>query len=367
MRVFRFSLLISLLGLLLALVPGLYAQGGGDNPIATVAPDFLYLRSNPTTTGSILKELPRGQEVTVLGVERNPNDSGTWVFVQPVGDASLKGWVRSDFLRFPSDFVGLSTLPDVSSTTGTTTGTAATGSTTTTSTSVSVTGGLPGRTDEFANFRTGPELTFDVIEQLPPNTPVTVVGRNASGVWLQVVVEGQVGWLFRDLLQVTGDVNTLPQPTSNNQAAIALTTTTTSTGEASVSVPAANAPRIVGVKPGTGPNDSDGRLNVRDDLGPDLIYCVDGSGYTNSGTYKGGGIAVYNFQSKTVRFFVSEAQIQAAQASRPADGVIFSDGVFVMYLIQGNRFSITGNNQANGLNYLFEFNGCEGGGVTRWG
>jgi uncharacterized protein YgiM (DUF1202 family) len=229
MSTLRFALLISLLGLLLALVPGLSAQGGGDNPVAIVAPDFLYLRSNPNTSSSILKELPRGQEVTVLGVERNPNDSGTWVFVQPVGDASLKGWVRSDFLRFPSDFVGLSTLPDVSGTAGTTTGTAAAGSTSTGAV-VSVTGGLSGRTDEFANFRTGPELTFEVIEQLPPNTPVIVVGRTTSGVWLQVVVEGQVGWLFRDLLQVTGDVDTLPLPTSNSQPAIPLTTTTTSTG-----------------------------------------------------------------------------------------------------------------------------------------
>jgi uncharacterized protein YgiM (DUF1202 family) len=365
MRIFRFTLLISLLGLLLALVPGLSAQGGGDNPVAIVAPDFLYLRSNPTTAGSILKELPRGQEVTVLGVERNPNDSGTWVFVQPLGDASLKGWVRSDFLRFPSDFVGLSTLPDVSGTTGSTAATAASGSST--GAAVSVTGGLAGTTDEFANFRTGPELSFDVIEQLPPNTPVIVVGRNANGVWLQVVVEGQVGWLFRDLVRVTGDVNSLPQPSSNSQPAITFTTTTSSTGGTAISIPAANAPRVVGVRPGTGPNDSDGRLNTRDDLGPDLIYCVDGNGYTNAGTYKGGGIVVYNFQSKSVRFFVSEAQIQAAQASRPADSVVASDGVFVMYIIQGNRFSLTGNNQANGLNYLFEFNGCEGGGVTRWG
>jgi uncharacterized protein YraI len=368
----KFRYLIMTFALLLLLIPmGVsLAQGGGDNPIVTVIPDFLYIRQTPSTNGTALGSLPRGSELTTLGVERNANDSGTWVFVES-SDGQLQGWVRADFLNYPSDFVGLSKLPVVNSQ-GTVGGVVAPVSSnapnapSSNMATVNTANGLAATTNEFANLRTGPELTFSVIEQLLPGAEIVLVGRNANGVWLQAVAGDQVGWVFFQLVEVEGDVNSLPV-VGAGQTVVAVTTnpgTTTTTDSAPAPVSSGRGPTNLGLVPGTPAEASDGRINATDSLGNLLVYCVNGNGHTNAGNFdNGGGILVYDWVARTPRFFVGEGQIKVARANRPADGVIATDGVFVLYVLDATRFSLTG--VINNAPFELQWPNCEAGGLKK--
>lgn len=59
---------------------------------------------------------------------------------------------------------------------------------------------------------------------------------------------------------------------------------------------------------------SDGRLNADNHFGYALLYCVDGTGATNTGTYAGGGFQIYLYDGPVVGtiFFATEAEINAA-------------------------------------------------------
>lgn len=378
---FKLFSLIALVIVGLTIPMGLtFAQGGGDNPIVTVVPDFLYIRQTPSTNGTALGNVQRGTELTAVGVERNANDSGTWVFVQ-TSDGQIAGWVRADFLSYPTDFVGLSKLPVVNTqgsvggvtpatTSGNTAAPAGQTAPVTTTTVVNVENGIAASTNEFANLRTGPELTFSVITQLTPDTDVVLVGRNANGVWLQAVVEDQVGWLFYELVEVDGEVSSLPVVGAGNVPAITVSTNSTgdsnTTTTASVPAAAGNGPRNLGLVPGTPAGASDGRINATDDLGNLLIFCVNGNGYTNAGNFdNGGGILAYDWTTQTPRFFVSEAQIKAARANRPADSVIATDGVFVLYVMDATRFSLTGFDSRNNRTFELQWKNCESGALVK--
>jgi uncharacterized protein YraI len=59
-------------------------------------------------------------------------------------------------------------------------------------------------------LRSGPGTTFDTLTRVPFNTIVRAVGRNASNTWLQVVYEGQTGWVAAQYGQLDGSINSLP-------------------------------------------------------------------------------------------------------------------------------------------------------------
>jgi hypothetical protein len=61
------------------------------------------LRSDTSTTASVLEILPKGSYLEVLNI-RVGNDSNYWYYTQPEGKGSPAGWIRSDLVRFkPSD------------------------------------------------------------------------------------------------------------------------------------------------------------------------------------------------------------------------------------------------------------------------
>lgn len=58
-------------------------------------------------------------------------------------------------------------------------------------------------TTKTANVRAGPGLSYEIINQVNNGDPVRVIGRNAAGDWLQIVVPGQKrGWISGSLLEV---------------------------------------------------------------------------------------------------------------------------------------------------------------------
>jgi uncharacterized protein YraI len=69
---------------------------------------------------------------------------------------------------------------------------------------------LGGVTSRAVNFRTGPGLNYGIIRTLPAGTPVNFTGRAIGNLWFQGVVGGQEGWLYFNLITISGNVNSLP-------------------------------------------------------------------------------------------------------------------------------------------------------------
>jgi uncharacterized protein YgiM (DUF1202 family) len=60
------------------------------------------------------------------------------------------------------------------------------------------------------NVRSGPGTNYDVIGQLRKGDTARVIGANANFSWLVIDLRGTQGWVSRDILDVTGDLNTVP-------------------------------------------------------------------------------------------------------------------------------------------------------------
>ncbi len=57
-----------------------------------------------------------------------------------------------------------------------------------------------GTTRARVNFREAPGLTAPVIRSLAASQSVYVIGRNSSNTWVQVMIEGETGWIARYLV-----------------------------------------------------------------------------------------------------------------------------------------------------------------------
>jgi hypothetical protein len=61
-----------------------------------------------------------------------------------------------------------------------------------------------------ANLRLSPSTDSPVVSSLTNGTQLTATGRDVSGEWIQVRLDGeQGGWVFRELLSIDGDVDAL--------------------------------------------------------------------------------------------------------------------------------------------------------------
>jgi|GEM_PF-6897385 len=369
-------------------VPMASAQSETVN--ATVVPDVLFMRAEPSASGEILLDLGRGTQLTVSFRETNDNDGGSWVYVTPEG-TDVSGWVLALYLQFPEGY-NIGNLdpidPDTVTTTSAPTASDASDeasededeTTTTTNTTVTAVSGdvvvIPGSTNEVANFRSGPELTFEILDQLARGTDVLLTGRTANSVWLQAIVDGQIGWIFFSLVTADGDVDELQVPESFDQVpsgivvsadnTVTVTTTedtpVTEDGESPVVVASSGSrPAFLGVSPQSSGND--GRLNPTDSLGGALIYCVDGDNYTDTRNYSGGGIAVYLFANDQIPFFATEAEINRVPANSTSGGTIKAEGNYVLYRVGTNGFALTGPDD-KGQPFTFSWENCNTGSRT---
>ena len=62
----------------------------------------------------------------------------------------------------------------------------------------------------FQNVRTGPGTNYDVLGQLQQGQQAQVIGANIDLSWVVIEFRGQQGWLSRSILDVFGDLNTVP-------------------------------------------------------------------------------------------------------------------------------------------------------------
>jgi hypothetical protein len=179
-------------------------------PLATVAqspvqvqviPDQLNIRDTPN--GTLIGQYTRGASLNIQGREDRLAYEGLWVYAS---DGSLSGWVLSDFLAFPPNF-DLTSLPVVNATGG---GVHPANPETAPAPPAAPSGGISALTGGQVNFRGGAGTGFEILQTLNSGITVPLIGRNTDGSWLLSVVNGQQGWLFRELVQVSGDVNSLP-------------------------------------------------------------------------------------------------------------------------------------------------------------
>ena len=151
------------------------------------------LRRGSGTTYSVIRVLPSGTSVTVLGTNAN----GTWSQVRAGNDT---GWVSSEFLNVTNNTPG-TTQPPANTP-------AATGTTTTA-----------------VNLRRGSGTTYSIIRVLPNGTSVTVLGTNANGTWTQVRAGNDTGWVSSEFLNTGTSTPGTTQPPANTPAATGTTTT----------------------------------------------------------------------------------------------------------------------------------------------
>lgn len=140
------------------------------NDTATTT-DRLNLRSGPGTSYGVITVLEAGAIVTLTGQNSDGFRSVTF--------ESFSGWVSADYLTFDSK-----PKPPV------------------------VPSDPLATTTANVNLRTGPGLTYGVIQVVPIRTEVTLTGQTSNG-YRSVAVAGVKGWIAGDYLTQEG---TEPQP-----------------------------------------------------------------------------------------------------------------------------------------------------------
>ncbi len=137
----------------------------------------LHLRASPSADAYLLTTLHSGTTVLVIG------RSGNWLEVYAEGQL---GWVTADYVSWQDNPDG---IPNPYRTDGET-----------------VPFNAYVTTQDNASFRPGPGLAFERTRVLPPGTTMPAIGRTADGNWIQVVYNGEYGWIYYTLLIWSGDV-----------------------------------------------------------------------------------------------------------------------------------------------------------------
>jgi uncharacterized protein YgiM (DUF1202 family) len=200
--------------------------GIGDTPVgsATVITDglSLNLRSGPGTTFGVIRSIPSGATVDVMGAAQNG--------FLPVRYAGTKGWASAAWLRVgattPTPTATASPTPAATPVTPTSTPATPTATPTGTpggigDTPVGVatvnTGGLS------LYMRSGPGSTFSPIRTIPNGATVDVMGAAQNG-YLPVRYQGTKGWSSATYLRVGSGT---PTPTATATTTPTVTPTAT--------------------------------------------------------------------------------------------------------------------------------------------
>jgi len=121
-----------------------------------------------------------GDVLTLVG--RNTN--GSWAKVQTID--GLEGWVSTRYITIAGSASDLPILASVEPAATVTTGT--------------------------LNVRSGPGANYDVITTANYGTVVNLLGRNGNASWVQIRVNGQVGWVDASYISTNYNIRYLPVP-----------------------------------------------------------------------------------------------------------------------------------------------------------
>ena len=154
----------------------------------------LNFREGPGLDATLIRTLPVGAEVTFTGFR---DETGDWVQVRAADGAT--GWVFAQFLSNVPE--GLELAAELEAEETPSDEEAFPGTVVTANTTANL------------NLRTGPGLSFEIIETLPQGTQVGFTGfMDADGNWVQVdPIGAPVGWVSAQFLSnVPTELNVLP-------------------------------------------------------------------------------------------------------------------------------------------------------------
>lgn len=159
---------------------------------ASVHAFFLNVRSGPGVAYGVVGTLGRGDGVNLIG----RNFDASWAqIVLPNG---TRGWVNSGWL-VPS--IPIANLPITDGAGGGQTPPASPG----------WTGPTGTVTAFYLNVRYGPDVTFGAFSRVSRNQTVGLVGRNASGTWIQIqIFGGASGWVNANYVRPSTAIANLP-------------------------------------------------------------------------------------------------------------------------------------------------------------
>jgi uncharacterized protein YgiM (DUF1202 family) len=69
-------------------------------------------------------------------------------------------------------------------------------------------------TNDFANVRSGPGLTFPILGTLNKGQTAPVIGRLANGTWWQIMFNSKPGWVYGLAVRIIGDASHIPVVTA---------------------------------------------------------------------------------------------------------------------------------------------------------
>jgi len=75
---------------------------------------------------------------------------------------------------------------------------------------LAATTGLFVTTQFRVNVRSGPGTEYTILGKLTPADSLDITGQNADATWLRVNFNGQEGWVFADVVEVTGALESAP-------------------------------------------------------------------------------------------------------------------------------------------------------------
>lgn len=163
-------------------IPVTTAPPPGSGPLGMTISPRLNVRSGPSVGYSVIAVLVEGQQVALIG--RNPNS--TWLQIR-LND-TLTGWVNAAYIQTSATISGLPVTGEYEPW------------------GVVTTGAL--------NVRSAPSITANVILTASEGQGVGLLGRSASGQWIKVRINSQIGWAAASGLTTSVPISSLPVVTN---------------------------------------------------------------------------------------------------------------------------------------------------------
>ena len=138
-----------------------------DSDVTATVTENVNFRNGPSTGNEIIRELNRGETVTLTG-----EISDGWTQVTHNGDT---GWVSSSYIKL----LGKSAASQTATIT------------------INV------------NFRRGPSIDNEIIRELQRGNTVTLTGETSGG-WTQVTHNGDTGWVSSEYINISETTQTAP-------------------------------------------------------------------------------------------------------------------------------------------------------------
>ncbi|GAB4472294.1 MAG: hypothetical protein Kow00124_10160 [Anaerolineae bacterium] len=173
----RLGILLAAVLLLSVILPAHMVLAQSE-PTAVVNTGRLNVRMGPSPGYAVVTVVSLGDELILLGRDA----AGSYVKVEtPTGAV---GWVSTYYIKSSVPISSLPILEEVEPW------------------AYVITGAL--------NLRAGPGLEFEVLDVLPRGKPLGLIGRDARSEWVQVRVDGEIGWVGRIGIAAGVSISSLP-------------------------------------------------------------------------------------------------------------------------------------------------------------